>query len=287
MRITNRGIDLRVSLGVLPSPDSDHTYVLCLGTVPASPDSAADAESRTVCVYLRQTLPATFLRYYCGLVPIVTPAPRRLSLEPIYLTTRITLSEIYARISALQIDALPPGTRRARVYPVSNFDVQDGVFFSTSRDAGDGGWALFRVKGVFSSTAGIKYPLDLLCYIFGWAGAAGQIRWVLVNRRTEKHAILHTLQLDLVRRHFERDGDIIRRMLAKYGGWTSEVTVEPDRREPGGETADVMVARLAVKRVDVQTLSDDERDRAPCSDNWTKVEVLVVPWEESMELVNT
>lgn len=108
-----------------------------------------------------------------------------------------------------------------------------------------------------------------------------------MNQRTEEHAILHNLQLDLMRRNFERDGDIIRKMLAKYERWTSEVAVEPDRREPGGETADVMVARLAVKRVDFQTLSHDEKYQAPCSINWVKVEVLLVPWEESTELVNT
>jgi hypothetical protein len=292
MNITNRGIALRVSLGVLPSPDSDHTYVLCLGTVPASSDGPADAESRTVCIYLRQTLPATFLRCHYGLLPIITPAPRRLSIELIYLTARITPSGIalpwqfpnedksrLCRISALQIETLPPGTRRAHVNPVSNFDVQDGVFFSTSHDPGGGGWALFGAKGIFTSPAGVKYPLDLMCYVFGWARAAGQIRWVLVNRRTEKHESLHPLQLDLMKRPFERDGDNIRRMLAKYGGWTSEVALEPDRLEPGGETADGMVARLAVKRVDVQTLSDDDKYHAPCAKNWTKVEVLVVPCE--------
>lgn len=235
-------------------------------------------------------------------MPIVTPAPRRLSFESIYLTTRIAASGIdplrdpertqvdrdrACRISALRIEVLPPGTRRTDVYPVSNFDVHDDVFFSTSSEPGDGGWAIFNVEGVFTSAAGVEYPLDLMCCVFDWArhSRPDWDRAVLVNRRAETHTKLHTLQLDLMTRHFESDGDIIRKMLAiYYGGVHPAVEVEPDRRQPGGETADVMVACLVVERVNVRY--GETAYLAPCREYLIKVAVLLVPsFEEARNLL--
>lgn len=52
------------------------------------------------------------------------------------------------------------------------------------------------------------------------------------------------------------------------------MTGEPDRREPGGETADVMVARLVVERLDVPSLPGKTEYLALCTKHWTKVQNL-------------
>jgi hypothetical protein len=172
--VTNRGI--RIPTGLIASPIEKfqgYRYILCLDC------STEDQNHVSLGLYLRKCGADLFVRDQRSLLAIITPKLHyRYRSRTIYVVSKLPerpdLTQngptqgidliISNRVSAIRI-SLPPGLRTFNATPVSHYDSQDSVFFST--EITHDGWCSVFLKGKLN-LRGERIRVSCFFACFGW-----------------------------------------------------------------------------------------------------------------------
>ena len=279
--VTNRGIHIRISLGVSYSTAeaNTYTYVLRLGRV-----YDARGHPTTLGIYLRQVGPGYFVRYFPEQLPrfetallfksliediyIATAIPPSVSRHPVGGYIEHTSTNYVGSLGSALKFLLHDGMMLTDCYPTRNWDMQDQCFFTNSPSGLD--WATFCVSGRVqvgpASFPREEVDLNLMCICFNWNGATETkpIHGLIINRN------LHSVQSQVMMHLYLKDVDVEQEanllIMRGLGAAAPEVMVNCVPKDPARAASPRKAkVRLMFNKIQDAARPEDNRGRMTTS----------------------